>query len=371
MRIGIDAREIQNGVFTGIGRALYNFLHYFDRGIHNDCCFVFSTKPLPFHFSDKIVNVVMEEVTTFIWDQVQLPWSVREKNIEIFYSPYYKLPLFGAEKKVCAVLDVMYLTFPEYERQMGLPLWLYYQVLGREYLKAAAKILTCSYFSKEDIIRIWDVDPRKIEVIPLSVSDVYRPDESLAVIEAVRARFDLRGRYILYVGNFKMHKDVMTLCRAFEMLSEKDKELKLVLVAPLKDGYAAMHAWLADKGLLGRVLFTGAITDEGTLRTLYSAAEVFVMPSLSEGFGLPPVEAMACGTPVVSSHAASLPEVVGNAGILIAPGQPEVMAQAVGRILEDQTFRQDLVIRGLKHVEQYREARIGKRMFDFFKNLAG
>ena len=155
MRLGIDAREIQDGVHTGIGWPLANFLDYFSKLDNDDECILFSSKKIPLDFGPKVKNVIIKEWCTLYWDQIELSNAIKRQNIEILYSPYYKIPLLAKCKVVNAILDLMYLEYEEYKRDICPFKKLYYLTVGRLFVKKADKILTCSEYSKNDIIKIY------------------------------------------------------------------------------------------------------------------------------------------------------------------------------------------------------------------------
>ncbi|MBF0486231.1 MAG: glycosyltransferase family 4 protein [Candidatus Omnitrophica bacterium] len=367
MRIGIDAREIQNGVFTGIGRALYNFLHYFQDVPNADKCILFCEKELPFKFSDKVRTHIIEKAATFWWDQVELTAAIEDEDIELFFSPYYKIPLFSKTKKISSVLDLMYLQFPLYAQALKGFQKFYYQTMGRRCVASAHRVLTCSEFSADDIMKVYGIDRRKIIVIPLSVSRAYYPEPDTGRILAMRHSFGIPEKYLLYTGNFKPHKNVLTLFKSFKLLSARYPGVSLVLAGPKTGDCAEIMRQAARANLSSRVIFTDTIMDEETLRLLYTGAYLFVMPSLYEGFGLPPVEAMACGTPVVCSNATCLPEVTKDSALLVDARNTERLAEAVKMVLEDKVLHRELSERGLKRALDFSQEKIAKRMYDLFR----
>ena len=370
MLLGIDAREIQDGVFTGIGRALLHFLRYFDEAMHQDRCVLFSSRPLPFTFGERVRNRIVKESSTLWWDQVLLPAAIDAENIEVFFSPYYKIPLRPRCRKISMVLDLMYLKYPSYVKHHSLLDRLYYSVMGRMYIHGVERIVTSSHYSKQDIVDIYGVDPGRIVIMPLGVSKAYRPVERVQDVEKVKERFNIRGRYLLYVGNFKPHKNVVMLVRAFALLSSVLPDLSLVLAAP-KRGHEGIMALASQLDVAQRLVLTDTVYDEEELRLLYAGAEVFIFPSLYEGFGIPPVEAMACGTPVICADATCLPETCGGAGVLVDPYSPEDCARAVTRVMTDTEFRGALRSKGLKRAESLREEIFGRKLYDLCKDVAG
>jgi len=371
MKIGIDAREIQDGVFTGIGRSLYDLVRYFEKTPGDDRMILFSAKPLPFTFTGMIETRVMKETWTWGWDQMRLPWAARQAGVDVLYSPYYKIPLWAPCPRVSAILDLIYLKYAEYRRRLSWPRRMYYATFGRWFAHAAARIVTSSAFSRNDILGVYGLDPARVRVIPLAVSPVYwlKEEADAGRIADVKKSLGIAGKYILYVGNFKPHKNVATLVRAFAMLAVAH-DLQLVLAAPRNAGYKELFRLTIELGLGDRVVFTDTIRDIYRLRLLYTGAEVFVMPSLYEGFGLPPVEAMACGTPVVCSRAASLPEVGGDAALLVDGRVPEEMAGAISRLLSDGDFHRTCAARGREQAALFREDLVMPQMLAVLKEAA-
>jgi len=370
MLLGIDAREIENGVFTGIGGPLANFLNYFSQEENDDACVLFSTKAVPIHFGSKVRNVVIEDCLTFYWDQVKLSKALKEEGIELFYSPYYKIPYFSPCPTVSAVLDLMYLALDEYRQDLGLLKQIYYFTFGRMLAQKADYVWTCSQHSKQDIVKLYGVKPEKITVIPLSIDNHYRLKEGEDAFQKVKTKFGIDARYIYYFGSFKFHKNVKSIIRAFKRVTAEYRDLKLVLAGPKEYCYPQLQTLVNELSLKDKVMFLGKIADKEDARLLYTAAEIFVMPTLYEGFGLPPAEAMACGTPVVTSNSTALPEVAGDAGILVNPYQVDDITQAIRHILQDEKLRERLKRAGPKQAENFYEEKIAKQTYDYFKKIA-
>jgi glycosyltransferase involved in cell wall biosynthesis len=369
MRLGIDAREIERGVYTGIGQPLNDFLKCFARAENEDACVLFSTKPLPVDYGPRIKNIVIPEKVRVYWDQVQLSKAIQREHIDLFYSPYYKVPLLATCKIVSAILDLMYIFYGPYGRALRPWERLYYAAAGRMYVRKADKILTCSEHSKKDIVQFYGVAPEKIKVIPLNISCRYRVETDQAKIKDARARFKIDGPYILYMGNFKPHKNVKGIIEAFARVARAFPDLRLVLAGPLEHTYPQLNAGVRELGLGPKVIFTGKLTESDQPHLLYAGAELFVFPSFYEGFGLPPVEAMACGTPVVASNVTSVPEVVKDAGLLVDPHSIDQIAGGIKAILGDRGLRDRLVEKGLARAREYEEAKIAQMNYDFLREV--
>jgi glycosyltransferase involved in cell wall biosynthesis len=229
-------------------------------------------------------------------------------------------------------------------------------------------VLTDSEHSRKDVLRFLRLDSHKVQVLPLAVGEEYRPVTQRGELERVWARYGVKAPYVLYVGNFKPHKNVQTLLRAFALLCQRQPALQLVLGGRLDRWAEERRRLAAELGIAARVCFTGAVA-AGDLPALYSGAAVFAFPSRYEGFGLPPLEAMGCGTPVVAGNATSLPEVVGQAGVLVDPGDAAGLAAALGHILEDERERRRLGELGLARAELFRPPVIYERQLRVLEGL--
>lgn len=364
MIIGVDAREIQDGVVTGIGRSLVNFIKYFGKHDNENQLFLFSEQNIPYDLSANTRQINFKAVTTFIWDQIKLPKFLKANKVDLFYSPYYKIPLLSAIPAVNQVLDLMYLVFPAYRKQLGIWKRLYYAYLGRAYSRKSISIISDSRHAKQDIIRIWQVDPAKIQVIPLGLADRYMPVTDVDVLNSVKAKFSLPDKFILYLGNFKPHKNVISLVRAFKLVEKKFPDQKLVLAGPLDEHGMRIQRIVAEEGLLEKTIFTDTIQEEDHPEALLSLAEVFVFPTLFEGFGLPPLEAMACGTAVVASNLTSVPEVVGEAAALVNPLDINEISHAISDLIENPVKREEYSKCGIERSAQFRDKETAGKLYN-------
>ena len=354
MRIGVDAREIQDGVVTGIGRSLANFIRYFVENEKKHQLILFSEERLSFDFENMIRQVIIESCPTFSWDQWKLPRALRANKIDLFYSPYYKVPLLTKTPIVNQILDLMYLVFPPYKKALGFWRRSYYATFGKSFARKSISIITDSEHAKQDIIRIWKIDPDKIVVIPLGVARRYFPVNEQNLLESVRTSFHLPEKYLLYLGNFKPHKNVVSLVKAYKKMVAEFPEYKLVLAGPLDSNGLEIENLVSREGLTDRVVFTNTIREEDHPEALLSMADLFVFPTLYEGFGLPPLEAMACGTPVITSNLTAVPEVIGDAGVMVNPLDVGALSRAIEDLLGDPKKREYYSQKGLKRSRLFR-----------------
>jgi len=355
MRIGIDTREIQNGVITGIGRSLANLINYFIKYDTQHTLILFSEKSLPINSNNKVRQVNLKKCSTFIWDQMKLLKALKKHAIDLFYSPYYKIPLFSDVPSVSQILDLMFLIHPPYKKNLNLGQKIYYTVFGKVFARKSISIITDSQHAKNDIIKQWKVNPQKIIVIPLGLADRYKPVTDKNLLKRVRSKLNLPQNYILYLGNFKPHKNVSSLIQAYKVIETKFPEYKLVLAGTLDKHGIKIKNYAAQQGLKNKVLFTDTVREKDFPEAMISMADLFVFPTLYEGFGLPPLEAMACGTPVVASNLTSIPEVLGDAGILVNPMDIGELAEAISDLLKDSEKRAKYSKNGLKRAKKFRE----------------
>jgi glycosyltransferase involved in cell wall biosynthesis len=199
-----------------------------------------------------------------------------------------------------------------------------------------------------------EIDPRRVRVIPLGIGSEFRMLERRMVQEKLKAAFQINRPYILYVGALDTRKNIQGILRGFSFVAHRYPDLDLVLVGDPGYGYEDLKALAAEGRLRDRVKVIGYVGQEtDRLPLLYNGAECFVFPSFSEGWTSPPLEAMACGTPVLTSNVSSLPETVGDAAVTVDPSSPEAIGHAMDRLLTDSTLRADLQRKGLKHSSRF------------------
>jgi glycosyltransferase involved in cell wall biosynthesis len=225
--------------------------------------------------------------------------------------------------------------------------------------------------SKRDILHFFKVPEEKVVVVYNAIDERYWRQPSSEQVARVRERFQLDHRYVLYVGNIKPHKNVVRLIEAFHALRRGDLEdIKLVIIGDEISKFPGLRRAVHVHKLHKHVRFLGYLPDD-TLAVLYRLASVFVFPSLYEGFGLPPLEAMASGTPVVTSNVSSLPEVAGNAAVLVDPYDTEAIVDGMRRVLTDPALAADLRRRGFVRAREFSWDRSVARTWDVYRDVAG
>ena len=269
-------------------------------------------------------------------EPVWLTGVLARRRPSLFYSPGFNAPPTCPVPFVFTVFDLIHLQIPE---ESGTRKRLYYQLHVKPAVKRARAVLTGSEYSRAQIVEWSGVDADRVVVIHGAAGEEFTPDGEI---------HDPGYPYILYVGNHKAHKNLARLVRALAQLRERHS-LRLLLPGPVEPELSALARTI---GVADRLVFLGQVPDE-RLPALYRGAVAFVFPSLHEGFGLPPLEAMACGTPVVSSLATSLPEVVGDAAIAVDPLDVDSIANGIDRIVGDEQLRRQLRARGFAQAARF------------------
>lgn len=343
-RIAIDARKLHD---FGIGTYVRNLVSEFARRPTDDT-YVLICRPedvdfvrgLGPHFEpwpDASGNYSMRE-------QLTVPMDLRRARCDLFHAPHYVVSPLTTCPVVVTIHDCIHLRFPQYlpSRMAHLYARTFMSISARR----ARRIITVSEASKTDIQHYLHVAASKIEVIHNGLDARFLTPPSEDDIARVRQRFLLNAPFILYAGNIKPHKNVDRLIEAFAQLRRDGyQDLKLLIIGDELSKYPGLRRLVHRHHLHPHVRFFGFVPD-ATLAVLYKLASIFVFPSLFEGFGFPPLEAMASGTPVITSNVSSLPEVVGDAAVLVDPLDPAAIAAAMARVLSDTTLRRDLIARG-------------------------
>jgi len=296
------------------------------------------------------------------WDRVTLPRMARHDRLDVFLSPYFKAPGVRSCPVAITVHDLLFLRLPP--RLTGRS-GLYrraFRSFAAAFARRAAVVLTVSKCSRNDIVELLGVPRGRTRLVGNCVGPHLRPVEDPEQLAAARRTYGIDGEYALYVGNFGPHKNVQGLLGAYAGLDPEVRErFRLVLAGAPDKWRPDVERAAAALGLEGRVLFPGHVAEEH-LPAVYSAARAFVTLSWWEGFGLPAVEAMACGTPVLCSNRGALPEVVGDAALVVEPDAPKACSVALAKILTDDAFRSGLRTRGLARAQHFAPERFAKKV---------
>jgi len=290
-------------------------------------------------------------IVRIAWEQLIQPWALWRERVDLAHALAFVGPLVTPCPLVVTIFDLSFLRFPE---RFRLPNRLYLRWFTRLTARRARRIIAISRHTKRDVVSLLGVPEGRVDVVYCGVSVELRPRPQEEV-DAFRRQHGLPERFILYLGTLEPRKNISGLLRAFAQARRRqfiDSQVKLVVAGAKGWHYKNIFALVEREGLQDDVLFPGYVPEEKKV-WWYNAACCFVYPSLYEGFGLPPLEAMACGTPVIVSNAASLPEVGGEAAILVDPHDAEELSQALGEVLGDAGRREEMRRRGLEQAQRF------------------
>jgi glycosyltransferase involved in cell wall biosynthesis len=282
---------------------------------------------------------------------IALELELRRRPVDVLHVQY-TAPTFCPVPVVATIHDLAFEHLPETFTRRGRA---QLRLTVRRTAKRAARIATVSEFSRQDIIQTYGIAPEKVAVTYNGISPIYRTEsESADEAAELRSRYRIRSQYLLAVGSVQPRKNLMRLIRAYDTLRHRNPDLQMQLVL------VGRHLWLfrevvreaARHARAEDIVMTGYVP-ERDLPALYRNALAFVYPSLFEGFGLPPLEAMACGTPVITSDVSSLPEIVGRAALLVNPYDEEEIAGAIARLMTDTELRRQLATEGAARAKQF------------------
>lgn len=302
----------------------------------------------------------------FIWDQFQVPRLAKKSQVEILHQPCFSAPIFHNHMKVVVTIhDVIAMLFgkdiPFFSRQyFGRWMPFSYQFVNR--------IICDSKHSKKDIIKFLKIPEEKITVTYLAADESLSIDRNNKRISEVKKKYKISGKYILNLSTINPRKNNKFLIKVFSNIAKAFKDYKLVITGKMGWYYDDLFKQVERLGLEKRVIFTGYINNKDK-NALYNGAEIFTFPSIYEGFGFTVLEAMTCGIPVISSNASSLPEVVGDGGILLSPSDELSWTRHIKEILTNKVLRRRLVQKGLKQSAKFSWERTARETIAVYEDL--
>ena len=368
MRIAIDVRKLHD---FGIGTYVRNLLRQLSR-LDHDTEYVLLCQ----HDDQQAVRELGENFRAVtesagpysVSEQLSVPLHLGRASPQLFHTPHYVLPVLTPCRSIVTIHDCIHLIFPQYLRHRMAHA--YARTMFWTAVHRASRILTVSEASKNDILRFFGVPSERVTVIYNAIDDRFHEEPPEEQLVRVRERYQLHNRFLMYAGNVKPHKNLERLIDAFVLLRKKGlDDLQLLITGSEISRYSTLRRAVHRHNLHKHVRFLG-YQSEDTLAALYRLADIFVFPSLYEGFGLPPLEAMASGTPVVVSNVSSLPEVVGDAGVLVNPYDPQAIADGISRLLDDPQLRRELIARGLVRARAFSWPESVKRIRQIYEEVA-
>lgn len=363
MSIGIDGNEANVKERVGVSEYAFELLREF------------SSAKFIVYLKDKPRNELPQESKNWhyrvigprrLWTQIGLPLDLyfHRPRPDVFFTPTHYAPRFSPVPTVISIMDLSYIHFPEMFKKLDLyqlQSWTAYSV------NKAKKVLTISRASKNDIIKVYKVPPEKVAVTYPGIKEVSSSKYKILSMDKFKKKYGISGEYILFVGTLQPRKNLVRLIEAFAKLSSPT--LSLVIVG--KKGWLYEEILEAPKkfGVEDRVKFLDFVLDED-LSVLYQNALCFVLPSLYEGFGLPVLEAMSNGCPVIISNVSSLPEAGGEAALYVDPQNVDDIKEKLKLIIEDQKLRKKLIEKGYKQVKKFSWEKTAKETLRVLEEVA-
>lgn len=370
MRVAIDARGVNWYKGTGIGTYTDNILSQLLNIDQENYYHIYWSGDDYERLNAPNSKIIMTSKKHHrFFQQNYIPSNLSKEKIDVYHVPQNGIGLSEniTCKKVITVHDLIPYIMPE--------------TVGRGYLLKFLKevpniientdaIITVSNWSKRDILKFFPIEEDKVFVTPLATDMKYRPLDKEWCRYMIEKKMNIKKPFILYIGGFSPRKNVRSLIMAFsKVYPNLNKDYALVITGSLRDEGNSLKELCSNLQISSQVIFTGFV-EEDMLPILYNGAELFVYPSYYEGFGLPPLEAMSCGTPVITSNVSSIPEVVGDAGILIDPYDTTNLMKALENTLGDEKLKERLSQAGLNRAAQYSWKRTAAETLEVYKKVA-
>ncbi|MCA9873491.1 MAG: glycosyltransferase family 4 protein [Anaerolineales bacterium] len=353
-RYALDARTATDH-FPGIGRYVSNLARALPPVLASDERLILlrdPTRPSRWQLPAPSAQVAWVEtaVSPFsLSQQWQIPKLLREVGADLYHSPYYLMPYRTGIPSLLTFYDLIPQRFPQYVSPRARLLT---SLLTRLALRAADQVVAISQFTRDDALAAYPLAAEKITAVPLAADPHFQP-QSAAEIDRIRTTYHLPPTYALYLGINKPHKNLVNLLLAWNMLIEQLPEAPpLVIAGAWDERYPEAKETAAALNLTSHITFLGPVAEED-LPGLYAGAALFVFPSQYEGFGLPVIEAMACGTAVACARTSSLPEVGGEAAAYFDPTQPEEITAVLYHLLTDNAARERRQALGQKQAQLF------------------
>lgn len=369
MKIGIDARVLGFRQVGGAKSYTYNLISNLAKIDSVNEYVIFHGLPEDLTFGKKNFRVKVVQIPSyeFLKEQLILTYEITKEKLDIFHSPFYLPPLVRLSKTIYTILDLNPDENPGLYQDKKMVS--YFRRWRKKVAKKTDSIITISNYVKEKVEEILLIPGEKVRAVYLSQDERFGRMANKDLTNKIKDDYHIKGDFLLYVGHIQPWKNLNRLIEAFALIKRRGIKEKLVLVGGKGWATKEIETLTKELGLKGEVTITDFVPGDD-LPLFYQAASAFVFPSLMEGFGIPVLESMACGTPVVCSNVTSLPEVAGGAAIFFNPLDVPEMAEAIFRVLTDEGLRKDLVKKGLKRCKEFSWEKTAKETLGVYKEMA-
>lgn len=373
MRIGIDAR-MYSTEFTGIGRYVYELVERLKQIDDKNEYVLFMNQPEfeKFEIPNKRFRKVLVNAKHYSLDEQLKYWrTLKRARLDLMHFTHFNAPILYKKASVVTIHDLTLSFFPGKKMNSSFHRWAYHVVLKRA-LKNSRKVIAVSENTKKDLIEITQTSPSKIDVIYEGVNENFSPRSDKEKNAEVLKKYGITKDFLLYTGVWRGHKNLVNMIKAFSKVREGEHgfDVQLVITGAEDPYYPEVKRTVKELELEHEVIFPGHVSEED-LVSLYQDARLFVFPSLYEGFGLPLLEAMRCGTPVVASKTSCIPEICGEGNALFFdPYDPADIADNIHRALLDEPLAAELRERGLKHSLKFSWEKMAEKTLKLYEEAA-
>ena len=371
MKIAIDATIIRKEN-TGTGFYIINLINGLAKIKDGNDYYIFMNNKLSkefFNFENNNFHIINKNfknrIFRVIWQFFLFPFELKKLKVRVLHSPNYITPLFKLGFKV--IVTIHDLTFYLFSEKFTVTKRLLFKYMLPLFIKISDKIIAVSNNTKKDILKFFKISERKVIVTFESYPEYYTYNND-SNDQNILTKYGIGSKYLLFVGMIEPRKNILSILKSFK---EIDSDLELDLVIAGKKGwyYKEIELYLEKLlriGIKNKIIFTGYVS-EPELKYLYQNAFIFIYPSIYEGFGLPPLQAMACKVPVITSNLSSLPEVVGNAAIMVNPYDINKISEAIRTLYNDFDKRSELVNKGVIQAKKFSLENFAKNTIDVYK----
>ncbi|MDZ7798390.1 MAG: glycosyltransferase family 1 protein [Patescibacteria group bacterium] len=396
MIIGIDASRANKKEKTGTEWYSYNLIQQFSKLDQKNKYRLYTKKPWQENINNlgnNFENKVLKWPFGFLWNLIRLSWEMIINPPDVLFVPAHTIPLFSRTKIITTCHDVGFEVFPEFyakkliggKNLFSKILYLIIKIfsLGRysnnelDYhrfsmklaVKKAYSIITPSKFTAHEIKKYYNINRSKVNIIYEGYDqDQYHPTKNNKLKKKILDKYNIKEPFLIYVGRLEKKKNILGLLKTFSLIKKKYKKpLKLLLVGKPGYGWKKAEQFLNTSNIQREVIRPGWVSDKD-LPLLYNTALALVFISYYEGFGLPPLEAMSCGCPVIVSDRASMPEIVGSGGLILDPDNYKQIAKEIIKIIKNNKNRQNLIKKGFSRIEKFSWQKCARQTLELIKN---
>lgn len=376
MKIGIDCRIFSSN-FTGIGRYTHELVNELikinDKKGLNHSFVLFFNQPEYKNYKTKnphIKKILVNAKHYSFAEQIKFLRLLNKEKLDITYFPHFNIPIFYKRPYIVTIHDLTLSFFPG-KKMTKFYHRLAYHVTIKNAVKKAKHIIAVSKNTKKDLIKHLQVPSEKIQVIYNGISDSFKPITNPSQLQKTLKKYNITKKFFLYTGVWRNHKNLVNLIKAFEIIKNTHKlNLQLVITGKSDPSYPEVKSSANNSNVKNDIIFTGLVSEKDLIN-LYNEANIYVFPSLYEGFGFPPLEAMKCGTPVAASFSSSIPEICGKKNaIFFDPYNINDIADKIAMLYKNTKLKKYLIEKGIKHAAKFSWEKMAQKTFRHVVSVA-